>query len=88
MANREKYVQIEADTAIAAAVSLWFVRAHMEQKIRESESEVLGDWFAEDINVVSTVKELLMHVVEDAGFDLDDIIRVIAEVREWGADHE
>lgn len=88
MANREKYVQMEADTAIAAAVTLWMAQAHMAQVIRESKSEVLGDWFAEDINAVAVVKDLLMHAGEDSGFGMADVLRVIEEVKNGGAHHE
>lgn len=88
MTNRKKYVQMEADTAIAAAVTLWMARSHMAQVIRESKSEVLGDWFAEDINGVAVVKDALMQAVNDAGLVLEDVLRVIEEVRDGGVDHE
>lgn len=88
MEKRKKYVQMEADTAIAAAVTLWMAQAHMAQVIRESKSEVLGDWFAEDINGVEVVKGALMQAVNDAGLVLDDVLRVIEEVRDGGVDHE
>ena len=88
MEKRKKYVQMEADTAIAAAVTLWMAQAHMAQVIRESKSEVLGDWFAEDINGVEVVKGALMQAVNDAGLVLEDVLRVIEEVRDGGVDHE
>ena len=88
MEKRKKHVQMEADTAIAAAVTLWMVRSHMAQVIRESKSEVLGDWFAEDINGVAVVQDALMQAVDDAGLNMADVLRVIAEVRNGGADDE
>lgn len=88
MEKRKKYVQMESDTAIAAAVTLWMARSHMAQVIRESKSEVLGDWFAEDINGVAVVQDALMQAVNDAGLNMADVLRVIAEVRNGGADHE
>ena len=88
MEKRKKYVQMEADIAIAAAATLWMAQAHMAQVIRESKSEVLGDWFAEDINGVEVVKGALMQAVNDAGLVLEDVLRVIEEVRDGGVDHE
>lgn len=88
MEKRKKYVQMEADTAIAAAVTLWMARSRMAQVIRESKSEVLGGWFAEDINGVAVVQDALMQAVNDAGLNMADVLRVIAEVREGGVDHE
>lgn len=88
MEKRKKYVQIEADTAIAAAVTLWMARSHMAQVIRKSNSEVLGDWFAEDVNAVAVVQDALMLAVENAGLGVEDMLRVIAEVRNGGADDE
>lgn len=88
MTNRKKYVQMEADTAIAAAVTLWMARSHMARTIRESKSEVLGDWFAEDVNAVSVVQDSLMLAVEDSGFGMADVLRVIEEVKNGGAHHE
>ena len=88
MEKRKKYVQMKADIAIAAAATLWMAQAHMAQVIRESESEVLGDWFAEDINGVEVVKDALMQAVNDAGLVLEDVLRVIEEVRDGGVDHE
>lgn len=81
MARRKKYVQMEADTAIAAAVTLWMARSHMAQTIRESKSEVLGDWFAEDVNAVAVVQDSLLLAVENAGFGMTDVLRVIELVR-------
>lgn len=88
MEKRKKHVQMEADTAIAAAVTLWMAREHMAQVIRKSESDVLGDWFAEDLNSLAVVQDLLMQVVKDAGLGIADVLRVIAEVRNGGADDE
>lgn len=88
MEKRKKYVQLEADTAIAAAVTLWMLREHMAQVIRESESDVLGDWFAEDLNSLAVVQDLLMQVVKDAGLGMADVQRVVEEVRNGGTDDE
>lgn len=88
MEKRKKYVQMDADTAIAAAATLYLAREHMVQAIWESESEVLGDWFAEDVNAMAVVKDSLMKAVKDAGLGVEDILRVIMEVRNGGADHE
>ena len=88
MEKRKKYVQMEADTAIAAAVTLWMARSHMAQVIRESKSDVLGDWFAEDLNAVEVVQDALMLAVENAGLGVADVQRVISEVRNGGADDE
>ena len=88
MEKQKRYVQMEADTAIAAAATLYLAREHMVQAIRESESDVLGDWFAEDINGVAVVQDALMQAVNDAGLNMADVLRVIAEVRNGGADDE
>lgn len=88
MEKWKKYVQMEADTAIAAAATLYLAREHIAQVIRESESEVLGDWFAEDVNAMAVVKDSLMQAVKDAGLGVSDMLRVIAEVRNGGADDE
>lgn len=88
MEKRKKYVKMEADTAIAAAATLYLAREHMVQAIRESESEVLGDWFAEDVNSVAVVQDLVMQAVKAAGLGVEDILRVIMEVRNGGADDE
>lgn len=88
MEKRKKYVEMEADTAIAAAVTLWMAREHMAHVIRESKSEVLGDWFAEDINGVVVVWDWLMQAVENAGLGMADVQRVIEEVRNGGVDDE
>lgn len=88
MEKRKKYVHMDADTAIAAAAALYLAREHMVQAIRESESEVLGDWFAEDVNAMAVVKDSLMQAVKDAGLGVEDMLRVIMEVRNGGADDE
>lgn len=88
MEKRKKYVKMEADTAIAAAATLYLAREHMLQAIRESESEVLGDWFAEDVNSVAVVQDLVMQAVKAAGLGVEDMLRVIMEVRNGGADDE
>lgn len=88
MEKRKKHVQMEADTAIAAAATLFLAREHMAQVIRESESDVLGDWFAEDVNALAVVQDLVMQAVKDAGLGVSDMLRVIAEVRNGGADDE
>ena len=88
MEKRKKYVTMEADTAIAAAVALWMAREHMAQVIRKSESDVLGDWFAEDHNAMAVVQDSLMLAVKDAGLGASDMLRVIMEVRNGGADDE
>lgn len=88
MEKRKKYVQMEADTAIAAAATLYLAREHMAQVIRESKSDVLGDWFAEDVNAVAVVQDLVMQAVKDAGLGVEDMLRVFAEVRNGGADDE
>lgn len=88
MEKRKKYVQMEADTAIAAAATLYLAREHMARVIRESQSDVMGDWFAEDLNAVAVVHDALMQAVNDAGLNMADVLRVIAEVRNGGADDE
>ena len=88
MEKQKKYVQMEADIAIAAAATLYLAREHMAQVIRESESDVLGDWFAEDINAMAVVKDSLMQAVKDAGLGVEDMLQTIMEVRNGGADHE
>lgn len=88
MEKRKKYVHMDADTAIAAAATLYLAREHMVQAIRESESEVLGDWFAEDVNAMAVVKDSLMQAVKDAGLGVEDMLRAITEVRNGGADDE
>lgn len=88
MEKRKNYVQMEADTAIAAAATLYLAREHMQQVIWESESDVLGDWFAEDINALTVVQDLVMQAVKDAGLGVSDMLRVITEVRNGGADDE
>lgn len=88
MEKRKRYVQMEADTAIAAAATLYLAREHMAQVIRESESDVLGDWFAEDVNALAVVQDLVMQAVKDAGLGVSDMLRVFAEVRNGGADDE
>lgn len=88
MEKRKNYVQMEADTAIAAAVTLYLAREHMAQVIRGIESDVLGDWFAEDLNAMLVVQDSLMLAVKDAGLGVSDMLRVIMEVRNGGADHE
>lgn len=84
MEKRKKYVQMEADTAIAAGVVLWMAREHMVQVIRKSKSDVLGDWFAEDVNAMAVVQDSLMLAVENAGLGMADVLRVIEEVRNGG----
>lgn len=88
MEKQKKYVQMEADAAIAAAVTLCMLREHMARVIRESKSDVLWDWFAEDVNSMGVVQDLLMQAVKDAGLGTEDVQRVIAEVRNGGADDE
>lgn len=88
MEKRKKYVQMDADTAIAAAATLYLAREHVAQVIRESESDVLGDWFAEDVNAMAVVQDSLMLAVKDAGLGVEDMLRVFAEVRNGGADDE
>lgn len=88
MEKRKKYAQLEADTAIAAVATLLLVRGHMAHVIRESKSDVLGDWFAEDLNAVEVVQDALMLAVENAGLGVADVQRVIEEVRNGGADDE
>ena len=88
MEKQKKYVQMEADTAIAAAIALWMAREHMARVIRESQSDVLGDWFAEDVNAVEVVRDFLMLAVKDAGLRVSDMRRVIEEVRNGGVDDE
>lgn len=88
MEKRKKYVQMEADTAIAAAATLYLAREHTARVIRESKSDVLGDWFAEDLNAMEVVQDSLMRAVKDAGLGVSDMLRVFAEVRNGGADDE
>lgn len=88
MEKRKKYVQMEADTAIAAAATLYLARENMAQVIRKSESDVLGDWFADEVNSVAVVQDLLMQAVKDAGLGVEDMLRVFVEVRNGGADDE
>lgn len=88
MEKQKKYVEMEADTAIAAAVTLWMAREHMAQLIRKSESDVLGDWFGVDLSAVSVVQDSLMLAVENAGLGMADVRRVIEEVRNGGVDDE
>ena len=88
MEKQKRYVQMEADTAIAAAATLYLAREHMAQVIRKSESEVLGDWFAEDFEALVTVQDLVMHAVKDAGLGVEDMLRVFLEVQNGGADDE
>ena len=88
MEKLKKYVQMEADTAIAAVATLLLVRGHMAHVIRKSESDVLGDWFAEDVNSVAVVQDLVMQAVKAAGLGVEDMLRVIMEVRNGGADDE
>lgn len=88
MEKRKKYVRMEADTAMAAVATLLLVRGHMSHVIRKSESDVLGDWFAEDLNAMLVVKDSLMLAVKNAGLGVEDMLRVIAEVRNGGADDE
>lgn len=88
MEKRKKYAQLEADTAIAAVATLLLLRGHMAHVIRESKPDVLGDWFAEDLNAVEVVQDALMLAVENAGLGVADVQRVIEEVRNGGADDE
>ena len=88
MEKLKKYVQMEADTAIAAVATLLLVRGHMAHVIRKSESDVLGDWFAEDLNAVEVVQDALMLAVENAGLGVADVQRVVEEVRNGGVDDE
>ena len=88
MEKRKNYAQMEADTAIAAVATLLLVRGHMAHVIRESESDVLGDWFAEDLHAVEVVQDFLMSAVENAGLGVADVQRVIEQVRNGGADDE
>ena len=88
MEKRKKYAQMKADTAIAAAATLFLAREHMERAIRQSESDVLGDWFAQDINALAVVQDLIMQAVKDAGLGVEDMLRVFEEVRNGGADDE
>lgn len=84
MEKRKKYVQMEAGTAIAAVATLLLVRGHITHVIRESKSDVLGDWFAEDLSAVEVVQDALMLAVENAGLGVEDVRRVIEEVRNGG----
>lgn len=88
MEKRKKYVQIEADTAIAAAATLYLAREHMAHVIQKSESDVLGDWFAEDVDALVTVQDLVMQAVKDAGLGVEDMLRVFLEVQNGGVDDE
>lgn len=88
MEKRKKYVQMDADTAIAAAATLCLAREHVAQVIRESESDVLGEWFKEDVNAMAVVQDTLMLAVKDAGLGVEDMLRVFEEVRNGGADDE